>query len=227
MFFLLFFLSCVIRWRQKNAEENSSDSRKVWRIKQHLKLNKLEWNVSAAIVSAGDTKIFWPLQECFVRLSTLGSSNGPVEALMLDRYFTICTEHECNKVCGPPGRRGRDTSETSLGRDVQRPVQPRPQLPVLSEPLAASRCEPPSTSRELSWKSERTQRIKRPEMKENTERLWSQLRSAGVLQGRAGGGTISLQGPDQTGPGDQATSETGCKLQDQFDLNHESQRLYL
>lgn len=125
-------------WRQKNAEENPSDSRKVWRIKQHLKLNKLEWNISAAIDSA-DTKIFWPLQECFVRLSTLSSSNGPAEALMLDRYFTICTEQECNKVCGPPGRRGRDTSETSLGRDVQRPVQPRlcpgcSQLLVLSEP---------------------------------------------------------------------------------------------
>lgn len=164
-------------WRQKNAEENPSDSRKVWRIKQHLILNKLEWNVSAAIDSA-DTRIFWPLQGCFVRLSTLGSSNGPAEALMLDRYFTICTEQECNKVCGPPGRRGRDTSETSLGRDVQRPVQPRlcpgcSQLLVLSEPPAASRCETPSTSRELSWKSERTQRIKRPEMKKNTERLWS------------------------------------------------------
>lgn len=42
---------------------------------------------------------------------------------MFDTYFTICTEQECNKVCGPPGRRGQDTSEPSLGPDVQRPVQ--------------------------------------------------------------------------------------------------------
>lgn len=95
---------------------------------------------------------------------------------MPDRYFTICTEQECNKVCGPPGRRGRDTSETSLGRDVQRPVQPRPVSGLFSaagpvRAAGASRCAPPSTSTELSWKSERTQRIKRPEMKENTERL--------------------------------------------------------
>lgn len=57
---------------------------------------------------------------------------------MFDTYFTICTEQECNKVCGPPGRRGQDTSEPSLGPDVQRPVQPAAGLGSVSGSFSAA-----------------------------------------------------------------------------------------
>lgn len=200
-------------WRQKNAEENPSDSRKVWRIKQHLILNKLEWNVSAAIDSA-DTKIFWPLQGCFVRLSTLGSSNGPAEALMLDRYFTICTEQECNKVCGPPGRRGRDTSETSLGRDVQKPVQPRPVSGLFSAagpvraagPPLAVKPPPPPESSAGSLRGRRESNVQRwRKTPSGCDLSWGLLVSCRAEQ--EGGRSVCRDQtrPDRTGPGHQVT----------------------
>lgn len=99
-------------------------------------------------------------------------SNGPGRVLMFDGYFTICTEQECNKVCGPPGQRLQDTFEPSLGSDIQRTVVLGLDLcPCLeshqicwSPPLAVS------SLWQLSWKSEKTQGLKRSV---NTRFLWS------------------------------------------------------
>lgn len=59
-----------------------------------------------------------------------GMFDGPRMASILRRYVTICTEQECNKVCGPPGQ---VTSEASLrAAEANRPVcEFLPQLLVL------------------------------------------------------------------------------------------------
>lgn len=129
---------------------------------------------------------------------------------MCDSYVTICTEQECNKVCGPPGRRGRDASEPSLGSDVRRPIRPRPaadlnlclgcpQLLVLSEPPGRlSLCAPLPGAQLEVWEDAGNQ------TDGDEGKHWAAVILAEVCwtpagPSRRGGTRVSLQGQDQTG----------------------------